>query len=59
MTEQKIRIGKKGGAREIARKLAEIRKKPISNETLKIVEEISEERKKQNKKIAKSNDMEI
>lgn len=59
MSEQKNRIGKKGGAREIAKQLSEIRKKPISNEVLQIVEEIGDARKKQEKKIAKSGDVEI
>ena len=60
MSEQRPRIGKKGGAKEIAKKLTEIRRKPISKEILDIVAEISERNKKnQPKKIAKSGDAEI
>lgn len=53
MSEQKPKIGKKGGAREVAKMLTEIRKKPISREVLQIVEESNELRKKQDKKVAK------
>ncbi|MES2768570.1 MAG: hypothetical protein V4596_05425 [Bdellovibrionota bacterium] len=60
MSEQKPRIGKKGGAKEIAKKLTEIRRKPISKEIFDIVTEISERnRKSDNKKIAKSEDAEL
>lgn len=60
MSEQKPKIGKKGGAKEIAKKLSELRRKPISREILDIVAEISERNKKrQPKKIAKSDDAEI
>ena len=59
MSEQKPRIGKKNAGRNIAKKLAELRRKPISKEVLDIVEEISERNKRQDKKIAKSGDAEI
>ncbi len=48
MSEQKPNIGKKGAGREIAKKLSEARRKPISKELINIVNEISErEQKKQ------------
>lgn len=53
MFEQKPRIGKKGGAQEVAKKLRELRQKPISREIIQIVEESSESRKKQNKKVGR------
>ena len=59
MSEQKPKIGQKNAGREIAKKLGEIRRKPISKAVLDIVEEISERNKKQDKKIAKSEDAEI
>lgn len=59
MSEQKPRIGKKGAAREIAKKMSELRRKPISKDVLDIVEEISERNQKKNKKIAKPTDAEI
>ena len=62
MSEQKPRIGKKGAGREIAKKLSEMRRKPLSQKILNVVNEISErEQKKQKdeKKIAKSKDAEI
>jgi hypothetical protein len=60
MSEQKPRIGKKGGAKEIAKKLSEMRRKPLSKDLLQIIEEISEQNKKnQQKKIAKPDDAEL
>jgi hypothetical protein len=59
MADEKLRIGKKGKVREIAKKLSEIRNKPISKEVLKIVEEISERNKRSDKKIAGPTDVEI
>lgn len=60
MSDQKLKIGQKGGAKEVAKKLSEIRKKPISKAILDIVSEI-DQRKKENpkKKIAKSENAEI
>lgn len=57
MSEQKPRIGKKGAAREIAKKLSELRRKPISKGVLDIVEEMSERTQNRKKKIAKSTGM--
>jgi hypothetical protein len=59
MSEQKPKIGKKGAGREIAKKLSEMRRKPISQKILNIVNEISEREQKIQKKIAKSTDVEI
>lgn len=62
MSEQKPKIGQKGAGREIAKKLSEMRRKPLSQKILNIVGEISErEQKKQKdeKKIAKNRDSEI
>ena len=59
MSEQKPKIGKKGAGREIAKKLSEMRRKPISQKILNIVNEISEREQKNQKKIAKSTDVEI
>ena len=59
MSEQKLKIGKKGAGREIAKKLSEMRRKPISQKILNIVNEISEREQKNQKKIAKSTDVEI
>jgi len=59
MSEQKPKIGKKGAGREIAKKLSEMRRKPISQKILNIVNEISEREQKSQKKIAKSTDVEI
>lgn len=53
MTDEKPRIGKKGAAREIAKKLSELRKQPISNEVFRIIDEAEQKRKKSDKKIAK------
>lgn len=58
MSEQKPRIGKKGAGREVAKALSEIRKKPISEKILNIVEEISEDEKKRDKKVATPPDAE-
>ena len=50
----------KGGAKEVAKKLSEIRRKPISKEVLKIVSDISQRNKEnQQKKIAKPDDVEV
>lgn len=59
MTEKKPKIGKKGAGREIAKKLSEMRRKPLSRKILNIVNEISEREQKNQKKIAKSTDAEI
>jgi len=62
MSEQKPRIGKKGAGREIAKKLSELRRKPLSQKILNIVNEISEReqnKQKDEKKIAKPTDAEI
>ena len=59
MTNQKPKLGQKNAGREIAKKLSEVRRKPLSQKILNIVGEISErEQKRQNeeKKIAKIND---
>jgi len=56
MTEQKPKIGKKDAGRKIAKKLSDLRRKPISKKVLEIVEEISEQK---HKKIARSSDAEI
>lgn len=55
MSEQKPKIGKKGAGREIARALSEIRKKPVSEKLINIVNEISEKEKRRNKNELKSN----
>lgn len=54
MSEQKPKIGKKGGAREVAKMLTDIRKKPISKKVLQILEESNDVEKEQHKKVAKS-----
>lgn len=59
MSEQKPKIGKKGAGREIAKKLSEMRRKPLSQKILNIVNEISEREQKNQKKIAKPTDVEI
>lgn len=62
MSEQKPKIGKKGAGREIAKKLSEMRHKPLSEKILNIVNEISEreqQRQKNEKKIAQSTDAEV
>jgi hypothetical protein len=59
LSEQKPKIGKKGAGREIAKKLSEMRRKPISQKIFNIVNEISERKKKSQKKIAKSGVVEI
>lgn len=59
MSEQKPKIGQKGAGREIAKKLSDMRRKPISQKILNIVNEISEREQKNQKKIAKSTDVEI
>ncbi len=46
MSEQKSKIGKKGAGREIAKKLSEMRRKPLSQKILNIVNEISEREQK-------------
>ncbi len=56
MTEQKPKIGKKGAAKEIARKFSELRQQPISKDVFRIVDEAYEKRKKSDKKIAKPKD---
>ena len=57
MTEQGIKIGKKGALKEVVKKLTGLRKKPLSKKVFEIVQDNydrqqSEER---NKKIAKTN----
>ncbi|OYZ24090.1 MAG: hypothetical protein B7Y39_02510 [Bdellovibrio sp. 28-41-41] len=62
MSEQKPRIGQKGAGREIAKKLSEMRRKPLSQKILNIVGEISErEKTNQNdkKSVAKPKDAEV
>lgn len=62
MSEQKPKIGIKGAGREIAKKLSEMRRKPLSKKILDIVNEISEREKsdqKSDKKIAKPTGAEI
>ena len=62
MSEQKPKIGKKGAGREIAKKLSEMRRKPLSQKIFNIVNEISEreqQKQKNEKKIAKPKDAEI
>lgn len=53
MTEQKPKIGKKGAIHEIAKKLTELRQKPISPKVHDIVRENFEKTQKENKKVAK------
>ena len=55
MSEQKPKIGKKGAGREIAKALSEIRKKPISEKLINIVNEVSEKEKSRNKNELKFN----
>ncbi|MBL7557631.1 MAG: hypothetical protein JNM24_17510 [Bdellovibrionaceae bacterium] len=45
MSEQKPRIGQKGAGREIAKKLSEVHRKPLSQKILNVVDEISEREK--------------
>ncbi len=59
MSEEKPKIGQKNAGREIAKKLNELRRRPISNKILNVVNEISEREKRGKKKIAKPNDVEI
>ncbi len=49
---------KKGAGRRIAKIISEIRKQPLSDKLLKILEEISEDEKKRQKKVAKTRDAE-
>ena len=58
MSDQKPRIGKSGGGREVAKMFSEIRNKPTSKLVLEIVKEIGDSKKKQEKKIAKPKDAE-
>lgn len=54
MSEQKPKIGKKGGARGVAKMLTEIRRKPVSKKVLQIIEESDKASKQQqDKKVAK------
>jgi len=53
MNEQKPKIGKKGAAKEIAKKLSKLRKQPISSEIFRIIDESEQKRKKSDKKTAK------
>ena len=41
MSEQKPKLGKKGALKEVAKKLTELRKKPLSKKVFDIVQEIS------------------
>lgn len=52
MTEQRSKIGKKGALKEVAKKLTELRKKPLSKKVFEIVQE-NYERNQTNKKVAK------
>lgn len=47
------KIGKKGAIKEVAKKLSELRKKPISKDVFEIVKENAKQDK--NKKVAKPN----
>ena len=59
MTEQKAKIGKKVAIHDIAKKLTELRQKPISSRVHDIVRESYERTQKDNKKVAKpSGDLE-
>lgn len=44
MTNQKPRIGKKGGAKRVARELTRIRETPLSKRIFEIVEESDDQR---------------
>lgn len=60
MSEQKPKLGKKGAIGEIAKKLTELRQKPISPKVHDIVRENYERTQKENKKVAKpSGDLEV
>lgn len=52
MSEQKLKLGKKGALQKISKQLTELRKKPLSKKILEIVQE-NYERNQQNKKLAK------
>lgn len=59
MSEQKTKLGKKGAIHEIAKKLTELREKPVSPKVHEIVRENYERNQKDNKKVAKqSGDLE-
>ncbi|GIL17074.1 MAG: hypothetical protein BroJett040_08250 [Oligoflexia bacterium] len=55
MNDQTPKIGKKGALREVAKKLTELRKKPLSKEVFEIVKENYENNRNNgaNKKVAK------
>lgn len=61
MTAHKPKIGKKGGLNEVAKKLAALRKRPVSQEVLEIVDEnFRRIQKQKDKRAAKSSgDVEI
>ncbi len=48
-----VKIGKKGGAKRIARELTKIRKTPIAKEVFEIVENFNKNNKQTDKKSAK------
>ncbi len=48
---------KKGAGRRIAKIISEIRKQPLSDKLLKIIDEISEVEKKRLKKVARQNNV--
>ena len=48
-----IKIGKKGGAKRIAKELAKIRKTPLSKEVFEIVKNFNKNSKQSDKKSAK------
>ena len=52
MSEQKIKYGKKGALKDVAKKLTELRKKPLSKKVFEIVQE-NFNQNQTNKKVAK------
>lgn len=59
MNEKKLRIGKKGGAKKIAKEFAKIRKAPLSKDVFTIIEEHhKKDSKKPAKKSARPRDLE-
>lgn len=58
MSNSTPKIGKKGAIKDVAKKLTELRKKPLSGRVFEIVKEDAERRR--NKKVAKApKDIEI
>ncbi len=54
LMKEKIKLGKKGGARRIAGELAKIRKSPIGKEVFEILENYNKTKKETDMKSAKS-----